>query len=509
MTETVRQSASHAGVDEAASLPAGKSILDEIIDATGTQDTAIRKQLEQGLAAVLKEIIRQSAEENRDAGDIRVNSMLVDAAIQHLDEEIGLQVDAILHHPDFQALESAWRSLKYLVDRSPLDRNIEVYVLTVTENELLRDLEDQGPARSALFERLYSEAMGSHGGKPFSAMVANYQFSPDQRDMRLLENLAAVASMAHAPLIAAASPQLLGLDKITDLPADAEGILAKLGQNRDRFKKWQTFRKSANSRYVGLTLPRFMLRLPYGKKTRPVHSFSYAEQAGDNPKDYLWGSAAFALASCMSRSFARTRWYTETVGPASGGQIENLPLFRYTRDGVEEEMCPTEIYLNDHQEFTLAELGFIGLTMKRDSDEAAFFSGQAVFNPESAAMDAEAMRMKTNHFLNAHLPYTFIVTRISHYLKLIMREYIGKTGASTETLNKFVSDWVRGFVNASTPDDPKLLELKPLKSAEVEVSEIAGKPGFFNFSLKVVPHLKFKGAEVDLSLVGQLDAKKS
>ncbi|MFM2041468.1 MAG: type secretion system protein ImpC [Pseudomonadota bacterium] len=511
MTELPNTDASPAPAPDVAAIDLS-SLLDQVIEQTGDGQpgqSEHRRSVETGIKAVIAQALRQIADNTFVLGEDRVNTSLIDAAIRQLDEEISRQLDQVMHHEKFQEMEGAWRSLKYLVDRAPLDKNVEVSVLNASKSDLDFDLQDQGPEKSGFLHHVYSAAMGTDGGKPYGAIVANYAFEPTNSDMRLLRGLAAVASASHAPMIAAAAPKLLGLKDMAELPNHAENIMAKLGEDRNRFAAWNAFREHPNSRYVGLTLPRFLLRAPYGPENKRSKLFDYTEAAGVDTKGYLWGNSAFAVGACLSRSFVRTRWCTEIVGPTSGGSVEHLPIHRYLNaDGIDEYMCPTEIYLNDNQEYTLAELGFMGLVMRRESDTATFFSGQSVHKPGDYGQDADAIDRKTNHALAAHLPYTFIITRISHYLKLMMRQYIGSHADRTK-LEDFVQTWVRGFVIKSSTTDEKLLRERPLKDAKVTVVEMEGKPGFYRFDVQIQPHLKFKGADISLSLSGQLDAKNA
>jgi type VI secretion system protein ImpC len=471
--------------------------------AESDRDRAEQKELASlAIEEVYREIFRQTAENQFSLTEDRINSQLIDRAIARLDAQIGKQVDAVLHHPDVQALEASWRSLRYLADRSPVSSNIKISMLSTDKDQLDHELHDQGPEKSAFFHHLYSAELGSLGGEPYAAIVSTFDFGPQPRDMRLLRNLAACASMAHAPLLASASPQLLGVNDVRKLSRHGDGIIADQQANPKIMRDWTNFRRSADSRYVSLTLPRMMMRLPYGADTLPVRSFAYQEAAAGGQDQYVWGSSAFALAACMSRSFKENRWFNRITGEKGGGLVDRLPLHTYRLDGVQEVTCPTEIYLNDNQEKTLAGLGFAALTMHRNENYAVFVGAQSAYDPSHEGQGDEAEAVKANRALGAGLPYTFIVTRVAHYLKGMMRGYLGQQVPDKAALHKAVNDWIKGYCLRNENPDPEAVLERPLKDATVVVGDWPGRPGYYRFDITIKPHHIFAGADISIGLDG-------
>ncbi len=474
----------------------------ELAEAREKELEEARDMASQAIAEVYREIFRQTAENQFLIGQDRINSQLIDRAIERLDEQIGAQLDAVMHHPKVQELESSWRSLRYLAERSPLSSNVKISLLTTTEDQLDDDLESQRAEKSGFFNHVYSAELGSFGGSPYGAIVTTFAFGPQPRSMRLLRNMAACASMAHAPLLASATPQMLGVDDLRDLAGHGDEIRGAQGANPKAMREWESFRRSPDSRYVALTVPRMMLRLPYGPDTLPVRGFNYQEASAGTPENYLWGSSAFALAAAMSRSFKENRWFNRIVGIKSGGLVDRLPMHAYRDDGVQELACPTEIFLNDNQEKTLASLGFTALTMNRSENNAVFFGAQSAYDPSHEAQGDEADALKANRSLQAGLPYTLIVTRVSHYLKGMMRNYLGMQSPNKEPLQKVVNDWIKGYcLRNEKADGPELL-LRPLKDATVTVEDWPGRPGYYKFNVLIKPHFHFAGADISIGLDG-------
>jgi type VI secretion system protein ImpC len=432
----------------------------------------------------------------------RVSSSALDFMIADLDRKLGQQVDEILHQAEFQQLEAAWRSLKFLVDRVDFRENIGVEVLQLTKEELAEDFEDAPEVvQSGLYKTVYSAEYGQFGGKPYACLIGNYQFGAGSRDIRLLQQTAAVAAMAHTPFIAAAAPQFFGIDDFSALPnlKDIKAIL-----DGPQYLKWQAFRETENARYVGLTLPRFLLRLPYGPDSAPVRNFDYREAVTDSSSRYLWGNAAFALAGCIAESFARFRWCANIVGPQGGGLVEDLPLHQYEALGALRNKIPTEILVSERREFELAEQGFIALTMRKGSDNAAFFSANSVQKPKFFGISAGGKEAELNYKLGLQLPYIFIVSRLAHYLKVIQRENIG-TWKERCDLEQELNGWIRQYVSDMDNPMPGVRSRRPLRQAQVGVEEVPGEAGWYRVSLKVRPHFKYLGAYFTLSLVGRLD----
>lgn len=476
---------------------AESGILDRIIAETrltpGDEAYDIAKR---GISAFIEELLKPHNEHEP------VKKALVDRMIAEIDGKLSRQMDEILHHPQFQSLESAWRGLKLLVDRTDFRENIKLEVLNASKEDLLEDFEDSPEVvQSGLYKHIYTAEYGQFGGQPVGALIANYFFDPSAPDVRTMQYVASVASMAHAPFIAAAGPGFFGLDSFAGLPD-----LKDLRDHFDgpQFAKWQSFREQEDSRYVGLTLPRFLLRTPYDPQDNPVKTFVYKETVANDHEHYLWGNTAYAFASRLSDSFARFRWCPNIVGPQSGGAVDDLPLHHFESMGEIETKIPTEVLVSDRREYELAEEGFIALTMRKGSDNAAFFSANSVQKPKFFGNSEEGRAAELNYKLGTQLPYLFIVNRLAHYLKVLQREQIGAWKERSD-LERELNKWIRQYVADQDNPSAEVRGRRPLRAAQIGVSDVDGEPGWYRVSLSVRPHFKYMGADFTLSLVGKLD----
>jgi type VI secretion system protein ImpC len=473
------------------------SLLDQILGETKITprdegyDVARR-----GVAAFVSELMKPSR------ADEKVNNAVVDQMIAELDRKISAQLDAVLHTDEFQRLESAWRGLKFMVDRTDFRQNIKVEVLSVTKDELLTDFEDSPEiVKSGLYKHVYTAEFGQFGGQPVGTIVSAYEFGPGSQDIKLMQNMSAVAAMAHAPVIASAGPEMLGVEKYEEIPnlKDLDSIF-----EGPKYAKWKSFRESEDARYFGLTLPRFLLRLPYGPETVPVKSFNYQEQSNGETDNYLWGNAAFAFATRLTDSFAKYRWCPNIIGPQSGGAVENLNLHTYESMGQIQSKVPTEVLISDRREFELAEQGFIALTMRKGSDNAAFFSANSVQKPKYFGNTPEGKTAELNYKLGTQLPYMFMINRLAHYIKVLQRENIG-SWKSKEELQSELNNWIRQYVADQENPSAEVRSRRPLRKAEITVEDVEGEPGWYRVGMSVVPHFKYMGADFTLSLKGKLD----
>jgi type VI secretion system ImpC/EvpB family protein len=436
----------------------------------------------------------------------------IDVSIVTIDRALSAQVDAILHHPNLQALESAWRSLRYLIANINFRENTEVHLLNCSKSDLIDDFEDAPEiAKSGLYRLVYSREYGTFGGEPFGVMVSTYEFDPGPRDMNLLANCAAVAAMAHVPFIGNASPRFFGEDSFAGLAtySDIRAIF-----ETPQYIRWKAFRDSEDARYVGLCLPRFLLRGPYER--HHVLSFTYSEKT-IKKSDYLWGWASFAFATRVAESFARYRWSPNIVGPTAGGAVTGLPMLSFRsmrriydidpdpkkRHGIEERM-PTEIQLTERHEFELSEEGFIGLVFLKGSAEACFFSANSCQKPKEFAKTEEGRDASLGARLGAQLPYMFIVCRLAHYLKVLQREEIGRHLERAD-LERELNDWLRQYTSDMDNPAAAVRGKRPLRQARVAVTEVPGQAGWYRAHLLLQPHLKYMGASFTLSLVGKLE----
>ncbi|MFP4349780.1 MAG: type VI secretion system contractile sheath large subunit [Desulfococcaceae bacterium] len=482
---------------EAQAAEASDSLLDDIVQATRLKPsdeayTATR----QGVQAFIDELLKPGREE------AKVSAAMVDEMIADLDRKLSSQLDAIMHNETFQKLESAWRSLKYLVDKTDFRENIKIEMLNVSKQDLLDDFEDAPEiTKSGLYRTAYTAEYGQFGGQPYGMMVGNYEFGPSAPDIKLMQYLASVSTMAHAPFVAAAGSQFFGLDDFTGLPnlKDLKSIF-----EGPQYIKWQSFRESEDSRNVALTLPHFLLRTPYDPQNNPAKGFNYNEDVSDGNGAYLWGNAAFTFASRITDSFAKYRWCANIIGPMGGGAVEDLPLHQYEAMGEVQTKIPTEVLISERREFELAEEGFVALTMRKGSDNAAFFSANSVQKPKFFGTSKEGKDAELNYKLGTQLPYTFVISRLAHYLKVIQRENIG-TWKERADLQRELNEWIRQYVANQENPSPGVRSRKPLKNAQIEVSDVEGEPGWYRVSIKVRPHFKYMGASFELSLVGKME----
>lgn len=473
------------------------SLLDEIVNATKIKPSdeayGVTKR---GVEALIAQLIEPGKEV------AKISKAVVDDMIAEIDKKLSLQLDAILHHPEVQKLESAWRSTKFLVDRTDFRENIKLEIINVSKEDLLDDFEDSPEVvKSGLYKTAYTAEYGQFGGEPYGAMIGNYEFGPGPQDMKLLQYVGSVCAMAHAPFIAAAGPSMFGVEDFNGLPQlkDLKSIF-----EGPQYTKWQAFRESEDSRYVSLTVPRFLLRLPYGPETLPVKAFNYQEDVSADHGDYLWGNAAFAFASRLTDSFAKYRWCANIIGPKGGGAVEDLPLHQYEAMGAVQTKIPTEVLISERREYELAEEGFVGLTMRKGSDNAAFFSANSCQKPKFFGISKEGKEAETNYKLGTQLPYMFVINRMAHYLKVIQRENIG-TWKERSDLERELNLWIRQYVANMENPAPEVRSRRPLREAQVTVENVEGEPGWYRVGLKVRPHFKYMGAFFTLSLVGKLD----
>jgi len=431
-----------------------------------------------------------------------VNKGLVDQMIVELDKKISAQVDEVLHVEEFQQLESAWAGLKLLVDRTDFRENIKLELLHVTKDELLEDFEfSPEVVQSGLYQHVYSNEYGQFGGQPIGAMIGNYSLLPSTPDMKLLQYMAAVGAMAHAPFISSVAPEFFGIDSFTDFPSIKE---LEATFESPRYTKWRSLRESEDSKYIGLTAPRFLLRTPYDPIENPVRSFNYTEDVSQNHEHYLWGNTALLLGNRLTDSFAKYRWCPNIVGPQSGGAIEDLPVHLFESMGELQAKIPTEVLITDRREFELAEQGFISLTMRKGSDNAAFFSANSIQKPKVFPKTKEGQMAQTNYKLGTQLPYMMIINRLAHYIKVLQREKIG-SWKERQDLERELNAWIRQYVADQENPPADVRSRKPLREASIEVSDVEGDPGWYQVSMKVRPHFKYMGANFELSLVGRLD----
>ncbi len=427
----------------------------------------------------------------------KIDKALLDSFIGKIDHKISEQLDEILHHEEYQKIESSWRSLKYLVDRCDFRANIVVEVLDVSKEDLQLDFEEApDTTQCGLYKHVYVDDYDTPGGEPVSVMITNYEFGREAPDIGLLTDLSRIAAAAHCPVLGAAGHKFFGKSSVDELPKIHD--LANY-MERAEYLRWKGFRESEDSRYVGLCLPRFLLRLPYGAEN-PVRAFNYEEQVDDEGhQNFLWGNATFALAVNIARSFKENGWAVNIRGPEAGGKVEALPIHLYDAGRGLQSKIPTEIIIPETRELEFANAGFIPLSYYKNSDYACFFSANSTQKPTLYTTDEAT----ANSRINSRLPYIFLVSRLAHYLKVLQRENIGSTKDKT-ALESELNNWLGTLVTEMVGAPPELIATHPLRAAKIIVEEIPDNPGFFKCDLQVMPHFQIEGIDIRLSLVAQL-----
>ena len=469
-------------------------LLDQIINQGRIgRDEEQREQSRRQIATLVDEVMK---------GEITVSKDLeatINARIADIDALLSKQLNTIMHAEEFQKLEGSWRGLHHLVYQTETSTMLKLRVMNVNKRDLLRDLERATEFdQSALFKKIYEEEYGTFGGAPYSCLIGDYEFSRHPQDMALLEKISQVAAAAHAPFISAANPNLFNLDSFTELGTPRD--LAKIFDTVE-YAKWQSFRQSEDSRYVALTLPHILMRLPYGPDTVPVETFNFTEEVdGTDHHKYLWSNAAYALGVRITAAFARYGWTAAIRGVEGGGRVEGLPTHTFkTDDGEVALKCPTEIAITDRREKELADLGFIPLVHCKGTDYAAFFSTQT--NQKAKKYDTDAAN--ANARLSTQLQYILAVSRFAHYFKAIMRDKIGSF-MTREECQAYMTRWINNYVLGSDDAGQALKAQYPLREARIDVSEIPGKPGAYRAVAFLKPHFQLDELTVSLRLVAEL-----
>ncbi|HFP1773251.1 TPA: type VI secretion system contractile sheath large subunit, partial [Escherichia coli] len=423
--------------------------------------------------------------------------------IAELDDQISRQLDAVLHHPEFQKVESLWRGVKSLVDKTDFRRNVKIELLDLSKDDLRQDFEDAPEIiQSGLYLQTYVAEYDTPGGEPIAALVSAWEFDASAQDVALLKNISRVAASAHMPFIGSVGPAFFRKDTMEEVAA-----IKDIGNHFERaeYIKWNAFRETDDARYIGLVMPRVLGRLPYGPDTVPVRSFNYVEEVkGPDHHKYLWTNASFAFAANMVRSFVTNGWCVQIRGPQAGGAVQDLPIHLYDLGTGNQVKIPSEVMIPETREFEFANLGFIPLSYYKNRDYACFFSANSTQKPALYdTPDATA-----NSRINARLPYIFLLSRIAHYLKMIQRENIGTT-KDRRLLELELNNWIRGLVTEMTDPGDELQASHPLRDGKVVVEDIEDNPGFFRVKLYAVPHFQVEGMDVSLSLVSQMPKAKA
>jgi type VI secretion system protein ImpC len=430
----------------------------------------------------------------------------IQGIIAEIDKKLTEQVNEILHHPDFQQLEAAWRGLHYLVNNTETDEMLKIRVMNISKKDMhktLRKFKGTAWDQSPIFKKVYEEEFGQLGGQPYGTLVADYHFDHSPPDVELLGEMAKIAASAHAPLITGASPTLFQMDSWSELANPRD--LTKIFQTPE-YASWTSLRESEDSKYVGLAMPRFLGRLPYGAKTDPVEAFAFEEDTdGSDHSKYGWVNAAYGMAVNINRSFKEYGWCSRIRGVESGGAVQNLPSHTFpTDDGGIDQKCPTEIAISDRREAELAKNGMMPLIHRKNTDVAAFIGAQSLHKPAEYD-DADAT---ANANLAARLPYLFATCRFAHYLKCMVRDKVGSF-KSRNDMQSWLQDWINKYVdfNADISSEAEKAR-KPLAAAEVVVEEVEGNPGYYSSKFFLRPHYQLEGLSVSLRLVSKLPTEK-
>jgi type VI secretion system protein ImpC len=430
----------------------------------------------------------------------------IEAIIAEIDKRLSDQLNAILHHENFKKLEGTWRGLHYLVNNTETDEMLKIRVLNIAKKDVAKTLKKfKGTAwdQSPLFRKLYEDEFGTPGGEPYGCILGDYEFDHTPPDVAIVEGMGQIAAAAHAPFIAAASPSLMNMDSWQELgdPRD----LTKIFQTAE-YAPWRSLRDGEDSRYVSLTMPRFLSRLPYGAKTNPVDEFEFEEDTeGADHNKYAWSNSAFAMGVNVTRAFKLYGWCSQIRGVESGGMVEGLPCHTFpTDDGGVDMKCPTEIAITDRREAELAKNGLMPLSHWKNTDYAVFVGAQTLHKPaEYDDPDATA-----NDNLGSRLPYIFATSRFAHFLKCIVRDKIGSL-KEREDMEKWLNDWIMNYVE---PDPHNATEeakaRRPLAAAEVVVEDVEGNPGYYNARFYLRPHYQLEGLTASLRLVSKLPSAK-
>jgi len=427
--------------------------------------------------------------------------LTIEGMIAALDRKLTEQINPIIHHPDFQQLESSWRGLNYLVMNTPTGKDLKIRVLNISKDEtrkMLRQYKDAAWDQSPLFKKVYEAEFGQLGGQPFGAFTCDYYFDNSGPDVEIMKGLSKIGAAAHAPIIAGTAPQMMGMQSWQELANPRD-----LGKQFDSvdYMAWRSFRDMSDSKYLALTMPRFLGRPIYGPNTNPVDEFAFDEETSGSHDNHLWVNASYGLAVRITEAFKSYGWCTRIRGVESGGTIEGLPTATFpTDDGGVDAKCPTEIAISDRREAELSKSGFMALIHRKNTDQATFIGAQTVNAPK--AYEDPAATANAN--LAARLPYIFASCRFAHYLKCMVRDWVGSNREGPQ-LQADLQSWILQYVDGS-PDtsSEETKARKPLKEASIQILPDEENPGQYRGIFRFIPHYQFEGMDVSLSMVSRL-----
>ena len=481
----------------AATAEGSLSLLDQAIGATKQTEPDRAKEL---VKALTQEALSGTVTFNKNL------SVTINKAIAAIDEKMSKQLSAIMHNADFQKLEGTWRGLNYLVMNSETGSTLKIRVMNVSKKDLYKDISKAAEFdQSQIFKKLYEEEFGTPGGEPYGALVGDYEFTNHPEDIELLTGMSQVAAASFAPFVTAAGPSMFGMKDYTELskPRDMEKIFESV-----EYAKWRSFRESEDSRFVSLTLPRVLARLPYGSATKPIEEFAFEEAPRDERgatrplghEEFTWSNSAYVMAGRMTNAFAQYKFCTAIRGAEGGGKVENLPSYTFTSDdGDIDQKCPTEIGITDRREAELSKLGFLPLAHYKGTDYAVFFGAQTA----QKAKKYDTPDATANAAISARLPYMMASSRFAHYLKVLARDKIGSFMEATDCeawLNRWISQYVNGNAQASAEMKAKY----PLAEASISVKEVPGAPGSYQAVAYMRPWLQMEELTTSMRMVARI-----
>lgn len=488
-TATLEQAGAQATTTE-------DGLLDQILSQTRAQDEIERDRNRTYIEQFISKVVQPGQVISKD---VETN---IKFWIAEIDRKLSAQLNEVMHAGDFQKLEGTWRGLHYLVQNSETSETLKIRVLNVKKTEILKDLEKAVEFdQSQLFKKVYEEEYGQLGGQPYGMLVGDYEFSRSPDDINLLKLISNVAASGHSPFVAAASPKLFNMESYTELanPRDLAKIFGGV-----EYASWRSFRESEDSRFVALTLPRTLGRLPYGENFKRVEEFNFEEFVdGKDHSKYLWMNASWAYAARITDAYAKYGWFARTRGVEGGGVVENLPVHTFpTDDGDVAMKCPTEIAISDRREFELSNLGFMPLLHAKNRDFAVFMGSQSCQKPKTY-FDNNA---NANAELSAKFHYILCVSRFAHYLKVMARDKIG-SGMETADVERWLNDWINNFVCDPSIAGEETKAKFPLAEAKVEVRAVAGKPGWYEAVAYLRPHFQLETLTASMRLVAEVPKK--
>jgi type VI secretion system protein ImpC len=470
-----------------------------VVDKLKPANDQARKEIQGAVTTLFEHILDDYESISKDSPEVLDK---IEKVIAEIDRRLTNQMNLIIHHDKFQKLEGSWRGLHHMVANSETSDMLKIKVFNVSKSELVKTFKGKSVAgwdQTDIFKKIYEEEYGTPGGKPFGVLIGDYEFGPSGQDVQVLRGMSKIASTAHAPFLASASAELLDMQSWTELnnPRDLRKAI-----DTKNHMAWNSLREDEDSRYIGLTMPRFLSRVPYGAKTEPLDAFDFEEATdGSDHSKYCWSNAAYAFGANINRAFSESGWTTQIRGLESGGIVENLPCHVFpTDDGGLDAKCPTEIAITDRREKELADIGLMPLSHYKNSDYSCFFGAQSL-KKATQYLDADAT---ANEALSCRLPYLFATCRFAHYLKCMVRDKVGSFMEASD-MQIWLNKWITSYVVDG--GDEVVKAQKPLKDARVEVTDIEGDPGNYRAVFYLRPHFQLEGLTASLRLVSTMKQK--